>query len=211
MFDFNCTEVFSDFARSLRLELDFEKPKSKATKKKSKQKKKKEVEETPEEEEIPPFKLSALSVSVEELQKIKADPIQIEPIDLKFIDSENDVIKLVCESITAFTEKSIVKIHNECIKGALVELIDGTKDEDVENAKHGKKKGGKAAGKSTARGEIIYHPKDKEIAYVCPVWTPPTPRAHASILYLYFRRVILKKKKQIFPFFSFKHFESKFV
>lgn len=181
----------------MRVELDFGKStaKAKATKaakagkKQTKQEKKKEEKE---ENENQPFQLPLLPVSIADLQREKADPIQIEPIDLQFIESENDVIKMVCESITTFTEQNIVKIHNECIRGALVGLIDSSKSENVENVENEikqPKKTLKAKRKSTARADIIYDPKDKNKAYVCPVWTPPTPRSHASFLFLYFRRV----------------------
>lgn len=185
-------EVFSEFARSLRVELEFEKRNTKSNKQKNKPKpkKKKEVEEIKEEKATPLFKLSALPVSIDDLQKPKADPIQIEPVDLQFIESEKDVIKLVSESITAFTEKNIVELHNDCIRKTLIELIDGTKTEEIENVKKDKVKGAKTSAKSKSRGDIIYDPKDKKTAYICPVWTPPTQRSHASFLYLYFRRVI---------------------
>lgn len=183
----------------MRVELDFGKSKTKAKpakakkagKKQTKQDKKKDEKEE-NETENQPFLLPVLPVSISDLQREKADPIQIEPIDLQFIESENDVIKMVCESITTFTEQNIVKIHNECIRGALVGLIDSSKSENVENVENGikhPKKTLKAKRKPTARADIIYDPKDKNKAYVCPVWTPPTPRSHASVLFLYFRRV----------------------
>lgn len=189
-FSFCSTEVFAEFARSLRVELEFGKSKDKGTKRKPQKKKLKEVEKIDQDEENPPFKLPALKVALSDLRKEKADPIQIEPIDLQFIESENDVIKLVYESITAFTEESIVKIHNKCIRESLIDLIHTTKTDETENVSS-KKKEKKGVTKSTAHGDIIYDPKDDKIAYVSPVWTPPTPRSHASILYLYFRKVFL--------------------
>lgn len=210
-------EIFSDFTKSLRDEIEFEKNKKTVSKKKKKGKGKKkkttekvktEVIDEHEEhdKEIPPFKLPAIPVPLVELMREKADPIQIEPIDLKFIESDKDVIKLVCESITVFTEQCITKMHNQCIKEALAEVIDGTKVEDEEEEEGEKKEGEKkekdttkkpikkkkkTKPKSTARGEVVFDPNNKGIGYVCPVWTAPTPRSHASILYLYFRRVFL--------------------
>lgn len=199
-------EIFGEFAKSLRAEVEFETKKGKKRKKGKKGgKKKKEIkveEVIPEEgeQETPPFKLPALPVPAKDLKRVKADPIQIEPIDLQFIESDPDVIKLVSESIMVFTEQRITKMHNKCIKEALVELIEGTKPEEEEEGE-GKEKEGKPikkkkkkvdakVSKSLAKGEVIFDPKDKDTAYMCPVWTPPTPRSHASILYLYFRKVI---------------------
>lgn len=204
-------EIFSEFTKTLRDQIEFEKNKGSKKKKKGKgkQKKKAVVEEKPKgaeqndeneeekEKEIPPFKLPPIPVSLKELMKQKADPIQIEPIDLQFIESDKDIIKLVSESIMAYTEQCITKMHNQCIKEALAELIDSTeveKDEEEEGEdkeKSKKKKKKKSKPKSTARGEVIFDPNDKEIGYVCPVWSAPSPRSHASILYLYFRRVFI--------------------
>lgn len=181
----------------MRAEAKFEKTKEKKGKKtgkgrkSDKSKKAAEVEAVEGEQESPPFKLPVLPVPLKDLKRAKGDPIQIEPIDLQFIESDQDIIKLIGESITAYTEQTITKLHNKCIKEALVKLIEDTKPEEVEEEEKPKKskKSAPKASKSSARGEFIYNPKDKESAYVCPVWTPPTPRAHASILYLYFRRV----------------------
>ena len=181
----------------MRAEAEFEKVKEKKAKKTrkgrkpDKSKKEEEVTVVEGEPEAPPFKLPALPVPLKDLKRAKADPIQIEPIDLQFIESDQDIIKLIGESITAYTEQSITQLHNKCIKEALVKLIEDAKPEEGEEDEKPKKskKPAPKASKSSARGEFIYDPKDKESAYVCPVWTPPTPRSHASILYLYFRRV----------------------
>lgn len=202
-------EIFSEFTKTLRDQIEFEKNKGAKKKKKGKGKgkpKKKAIEEEKpdigeanegdeegKEKEIPPFKLPPIPVPLKELMRQKADPIQIEPIDLQFIESDKDIIKLVSESIMTYTEQCITKMHNQCIKEALAELIDSTEvekeGEDKEKLKNKKKKKGKP--KSTARGEVIFDPNDKEIGYVCPVWSAPSPRSHASILYLYFRRVFI--------------------
>lgn len=200
--------------KSLRAEVEFETRKDKKGKKgkkggKGKKMKEKKVEEViPEEgeQEKPPFKLPALPVPAKDLKRVKADPIQIEPIDLQFIESDPDVIKLISESIMVFTEQRITKMHNKCIKEALVELIEGTKPEEEEEEVQEKeekpvkkkKKVVSKAPKSLAKGEVLFDPNDKDTAYLCPVWTPPTPRSHASILYLYFRRVIEKKIIEIY-------------
>lgn len=202
--------MFAEFAKSIREEAQFEKVKDKKGKGKkgTKTKKKKEVEEVKVEvegeQEATPFKLPVLGVPLKDLKRIKADPIQIEPIDLQFIESDQDIIKLLSESITVFTEQRITEIHNKCIKEALVEIIENTKPEeeeeeegagekqgeiDSQKPKKKKKKAAPKAAKSNAKGEVIFDPKDADTAYLCPIWTPPTPRSHASILYLYFRRV----------------------
>lgn len=139
----------------------------------------------------PPFKLPVFPVPLKDLQKEKANPIRIEPIDLQFIESDADVIKLVCESIIAYTEHCIFSMHDKCIKEALGELITNMNNNDEETAEEPKKKKKKKTKGpvSTARGEVIFDPKDKTTAYVCPVWTPPTPRSHSAFLFLYFRRV----------------------
>lgn len=210
--------VFEEFAKSLRTEAEFEKVKpkkgkGKKGKKKANKKKAEEikVDEPEGEQEAPPFTLDVLGVPLVDLKRVKGDPIQIEPIDLQFIESDTDIIKLISESITVYTEQRITKIHNKCIKEALVELIENTKPEEEEE-EEGKKEDDKKKqkkkkktipkpSKSTARGEVIFDPKNKETAYVCPVWTPPTARSHASILYLYFRRVFL---------YNFLHFSNSY-
>lgn len=172
----------------LREEAAFEQMTTKKGKKKDAKKTKKKAKEEPvapppleegEEPEAPPFKLPLLAVPLAGLKKEKKTPIQIEPIDLQFIESDSDIIKLLSESIKSFTEQSIIDMYNSCIEDALVEIIDQNKREKK-----------KSAAKSTTRGEILMNPKEKDTAYVCPVWSPPSPRSHASILFLYFRRVL---------------------
>lgn len=189
--------MFADFAKSLRTEAQFEKVKEKKGKKiqkgrkPDKSKKGEEIPVVEGEPETPPFQLPVLAVPLKDLKRAKADPIQIEPIDLQFIESDQDIINLIGESMTAYTEQRITQLHNKCIKEALDKLIEDTKPEEGEEEEKPKKnkKVVSKASKSAAKGEFIYDPKDKDTAYVCPVWTPPTPRSHASIIYLYFRRV----------------------
>lgn len=187
--------------------------------KKGKKKDKKENDPPPPEEkpegaegegefEGPPvIKLPAISVPLNTLNTKKLDPIQIEPIDLQFIDNEKDIVKLICESITTFTNQRIAAMHNECIKDELVKVIErmDEKEEEEEAAeaekivekkpeeeiKEKKKKKTKAAKPKSRIGNIALDPKKRDMAYVCPVWTPPTPRAHAAFLYVYFRKVRL--------------------
>lgn len=210
-------------------ELPFESGAVKKTKKDGKKGKKKKEEAAPppppeekpegEEGEIefegpPVIKLPVISVNLNTLSTKKLDPIQIEPIDLQFIDNEKDIIKLICESITAFTNQRIVTMHNECIKGELVNLIDRMEEADKEEQeaaaegadgakKDDKKKPDEAeqpAKKKKAKpppkkkskiGNISLDPKKADMAYISPIWTPPTPRANAAILYVYFRKVFV--------------------
>lgn len=194
-------ELFDEFAKTLSVELAFESEKGvkKAAKKKGRKGKKTEPEPViqkteGEEEEAPPFKLPSISVPLESVNAVRLDPIQIEPIDLQFIENERDVIKLICESITAFTNQRITAMHNECIKGELVNLIDrtgttddGNADAESEKPKKAKKKPAKVA--KPGLGNLIIDPKKPDLVHVLPVWTPPSPRSHAAMLYVYFRKV----------------------
>lgn len=147
------------------------------------------------EDEAPPFKLPSITVPLESVNAIRLDAIQIEPIDLTFIENERDIIKLICESITAFTNQRITAMHNECLKGEINKLIDNLGKADEENAdaesekpKKAKKKTGKAA--KPRLGNLIIDPRKPDLVHVLPIWTPPTPRSHAAMLYVYFRKVL---------------------
>lgn len=167
------------------------KVKKKAGKKKRKKKEEAVVEPPEGEEEKPPFKLPAKTVPLDTINVKRFDPVQIEPIDLKFIENERDIIGLVNESIIGFTNQRIVNMHNECIKCELDTLIaDLDKDDEDENTEKPKKKKKKSAVKSGGRiGNISLNPKQRDLAFIGPIWTPPTPRAHAAMLYVYFRKV----------------------
>lgn len=162
------------------------------------------VENQPEDgdgvEEAPPFKLSATTVPLESVNIVRLDPVQLEPIDLKFIENERDMIKLICESITAFTNQRIDSMHNECIKNEMVNFIEnmGKTDQDG-NEDESKKKKKPVKVVKPRLGNLIPDPNDSNLIHVLPIWTPPTPRAHASLLYLYFRKVTKKSP----PNFSF--------
>lgn len=158
------------------------------------------VEEEDDEENVSQFKMDALAIPSENLVRETPNPISIEPIDLQFIEYDQDIIKLMSQSIIDFTVNRVVEMHNECIKGELINLFVQTK-RDVE----GRRKTEKLSKKKREALEQKNKPRDflvdlnnPSVSYLPPVWTPPTPRSHAMILFLYFRRVISKRKINIF-------------
>lgn len=179
------------FAESVLLQAK-KKRRGKKGAKKGKKEEKKPVDPN-EPAEKPPLVLpTSEAMSLSFLNRAKLDPIQIEPIDLQFLESENDLIKLVLESIISFTQDRIIKKHHECLKDVLIDLVNevvveyesGSESDSDRRRRKGKKKGGSGSGNESDRkekkgakkggnkgkGEIILDKDDEDTGFMVPIW-----------------------------------------
>lgn len=183
------------FAESVLLQAK-KKKKGKKGAKKGKKEEEKPVDPN-EPAEKPPLVLpTSGAMSLSFLNRAKLDPIQIEPIDLQFLESENDLIKLILESIIGFTQDRIIKKHHECLKDVLIDLVNevvveyesGSESDSDRKGKKGaqkeKKKGGSGSGNESdkkekkgakkgankGKGEIILDKDDQNTGYMVPIW-----------------------------------------